>query len=276
MKQSIFSFRAITQISILRFVRLHYLYLKISFKQLSIYKISALLSVLFSGIFLISEILTVNIYYTFSERIGDWEQGAFYILLGTFNIMTCIYTYLFEIPHDDFTLKIRYGELDIDLLKPMDAMAITSIQKVDYASLLNLPLPIWLVYRGINDLSLNMTLRDIILYLMIVVIGVFIIYLINQFFVNISFWITEAGHVTTASDQVIQLGARPRQVYPRMIQVGFSYIVPILLCTNLSVKALQHELGLLNMTVLLAAAFFFFFVVRLQWNRGLRHYSSAN
>src|ERR1700722_2914108 len=260
----------------LRFIRLHYLYLKISFKHLSVYRMSALLTVLFSLVFLVAEILTVNVYYTFTDHIGDWDKGSFYTLLGTFNIITCLYTYLFEIPHDEFVLKIRYGELDADLIKPMDSLAFTAIQRVDYASLFNLPIPIWLICQGSHDLGLNITVIDILLYLMTLVIGVFIVYLINQFFVNFSFWIIEANNVTSASDRVLQLGSRPLQVYPRLVQFGFSYIVPIILCTNLSVRALQHDLRLINLIILLVATAIFFVIVRIQWRLGLGRYSSAS
>lgn len=269
MKLSIFK-------NLFRFIRLHCLYLKVSFKHLTVYRMSALLTVIFSLVFLIAEILTVNVYYRFSDHIGDWDQGSFYILLGTFNIITCLYTYLFEIPHDDFVYKIRYGELDADLIRPIDSLAFTTIQKVDYASLFNLPIPIWLIWQGIHDLNLKIAPIDILLYCLTVIIGIFIVYLINQFFINFSFWIIEVGNVTAASDQVVQLGSRPLQVYPRLVQFGFSYIVPILLCTNLSVNVLKHDLRFINLLILLASTAFFFIIVRIQWKLGLRRYASAS
>jgi ABC-2 type transport system permease protein len=237
---------------------------------------SAFLTVIFSLVFLIAEILTVNVYYQFSDRIGEWDHGSFYILLGTFNIITGLYTYLFEIPHDDFVYKIRYGELDADLIRPMDSLACTTIQKVDYASLFNLPIPIWLIWQGIHELNLRVVGTDILFYFLTLIIGVFIVYLINQFFINFSFWFVEVNNVTAASDQVIQLGSRPLQVYPRLVQFSFSYIVPIILCTNLSVNALKHDLRFINLLFLLASTTFFFIIVRIQWRLGLRRYASAS
>jgi len=261
---------------IYRCMRLHFLYLRISLKHLSVYKMSAFLTVAFSLVFLIAEILTVNVYYRFSDRIGDWDQNAFYILLGTFNIITCLYMYLFEIAHDEFAFKIRYGELDADLIKPMDAQVLTAIQRVDYASMFSLPVPIWLVYRGINGLDLHLTPIDIFFYTASVGLGILIVYLVNQFFVNCAFWFTDASNLTAASEQVVQLGARPIQVYPQLIQFGFSYIVPIVFATNLSVNILKHEARLSNVLVLLASTLLFFIIVRIQWKAGLRRYASAS
>lgn len=259
-----------------RFIRLHFLYLRISLKHLSVYKMSAFLTVIFSLVFLIAEILTVNVYYRFSDRIGDWDQNSFYILLGTFNIITCLYMYFFEIAHDEFVFKIRYGELDADFVKPIDSQVFTAIQRVDYASLFNLPLPIWLVYRGAEGLNLSLTLIDIFFYLSTLAFGVFIVYLVNQFFVNCSFWFTDAGNLTAASEQVVQLGARPIQVYPKLIQFGFSYIIPVVLATNLSVNILKHDVRFTNVLILLAATMLFFIIVRIQWTMGLRRYASAS
>ena len=124
-----------------KFVKLHLLYLKISLKHFAAYKMSAFLTVIFSLFFLIAEILTVDVYYKFSDYIGDWDQNSFYILLGTFNISTCLYMYFFEIAHDEFVFKIRYGELDADLIKPMDSQILTSFQRVDYAELIQFTTP---------------------------------------------------------------------------------------------------------------------------------------
>jgi len=264
------------KLSIFRFIRLHCLYLRISLRHLVAYKMSAFLTVFFSLVFLIAEILTVNVYYKFSDRIGEWDQNSFYILLGTFSIISCLYAYLFEIPHDDFTFKVRYGELDMDLIRPMDSLAFTTIQRVDYASLFNLPIPIWLIYQGIHGLDLTITFLDTSLYIVLLALGVFIVYLINQLFINLSFWFTDVSNLTAASDQIVQLGSRPLQVYPKLIQFGFSYLVPIVLCTNLSVDILRHDVRVSNLFLLLAATILLFMIVRVQWKLGLRRYASAS
>lgn len=268
MKLSIFEF--------FRFIKLHLLYLKISLKYLAAYKMSTFLTMIFSLVFLIAEILTVDVYYKFNDHIGDWDKNSFYILLGTFNIITYLYMYFFEIAHDEFVFKIRYGELDTDFIKPMDSQVFTSIQKVDYACLFNLPIPIWLVYYGIHGLNLELTSIDMFFYFITLAQGVLIVYLVNQFFVNCSFWFTDASNLTAASEQVVQLGARPLHVYPKFIQFGFSYIIPIVLCTNLSVNILKQDVRLEKVLILLGATVLFFLIVRLQWKMGLKRYASAS
>lgn len=259
-----------------RVMKLHLLYLKISFKYFSTYKLSTFLTIIFSLVFLIAEILTVDVYYKFSDYIGDWDQNSFYILIGSFNIITHFYVYFFEIAHDDFSFKIRYGELDTDFIKPIDSQIVTSIQRVDYASLFNLPIPIWLIYRGIQGLNLQLSIIDLLFYVTTLVLGIFIVYLVNQFFVNWSFWLTDVSNLTATSEQVVQLGARPLNVYPKFIQLGFSYIVPIVLSTNLSVDVLKHDARLSSVLILLGATIFFFLIVRLQWKLGLKRYASAS
>lgn len=268
MKPSIFN-------PFIQFLRLHVLYLKISAKHLAAYKMSAFLTILFSLVFLVAEILTVDIYYQFSNHIGNWDQPSFYILLGTFNVITCLYTFFFEISHDEFVYKLRFGELDADLIRPMDAQAYTAIQRVDYASLFNLILPSWLIFTGIQDLSLTVTAFDLCLFVLLIANGVFIVHLINQFFVNFSFWMIDVSNLTAASNQVVQLGSRPKHVYPKFIQFGFSYVVPIILCTNLSINVLKHE-QLEHLFILTAATIFLFALVRIQWKMGLKRYSSAS
>jgi ABC-2 type transport system permease protein len=262
--------------SIFKIFRLHKLYLNVSLKYLAAYKLSAFLTVFFSLIFLIAEILTVDVYYKFSDQIGDWDQYSFYILLGSFNIITCFYMFFFEIAHDEFVYKIRYGELDSDFLRPMDSQIFTSLQRVEYASLFNLPIPVWLVYKGMKGLNLQYNPIDILFYFFTLGLGVLIVYFVNQFFVNCSFWFTDAGNLTSASEQIVQLGARPLQVYPKLIQFGFSYIIPIILCTNLSVNVLKYNASLSNVIILFSSTGLLFVIVRIQWKLGLKRYVSAS
>lgn len=190
-----------------RFLRLHFLYLKISLKCMAVYRMSALLTVLFSVVFVIAEILTVNVYYQFGNKLGDWDKNSFYILLGSFNIMVSLYTYMFEIAHDEFVSKIRLGELDCDLIRPIDAQLLSSLQRVDYPSLLNLPIPIWIVCQGVFGLNHLLSLWDLFLYTITLGFGVFIIYLINQFSVNFSFWFTDASSLLSAKEKNMALSA---------------------------------------------------------------------
>lgn len=259
-----------------KFLQLHCLYLKISLKYLSIYKTSSILMVFFSIAFLLAEIIVVDVYYKFTDLIGDWDQNSFYILIGSFNIMSALYTYWFEISHEEFVYKIRFGELDADLIRPMDAQAFTMLQRVDYASLLNLPIPIWLIYYGAQHSNFEISLFSCIFYLIILLAGVGIIYAINQFCSNFSFWFTDTSSLTMASDQVVQLGARPIQVYPKLIQFGVSYLIPIALCTTISVEVLQSQIIWSHLLLLAGSIAFLLLIIRFQWQLGLRYYESAS
>ncbi|WP_059360090.1 ABC transporter permease [Parachlamydia acanthamoebae] len=262
--------------SLFRSLRIWKLYFIISFKYFAAYKLSSILTILFSLIFLVGEILSVDVYYNFEDVINTWDKNSFYILLGTFNLMVCLYTFLFEIAHDEFVLKIKYGDLDFDLVKPMDSQMLSSIQRVDYPSLFNLPIPIWLVYLGVQGLSLNVTIIVFTMYIAMILVGVFLIYLTHQCAVACAFWFTDSSNITTLSSQMVQLGSRPMQVYPKAIQFGFSYVIPFLLCTNLSVDILKQEFQMKNLMILLFGTCIFFFLVRVQWNLGLKRYASAS
>lgn len=260
----------------MRFFRFIKLRAKISLQQLLIYRLASLMTVLFGLLFLIAEYLAIDVYYTFSDDIVGWNKNAFLILFGSFNCILCIYNFLFEIGHDEFIFKLKYGELDYDLLRPMDPMILSSISRLDYPSLLGMILPSLLIYYGVKGEGIELSFLKFMFFVFAILSGALVVYLLHQILVISAFWLRDFVNAFQFLNILIHFGSKPLKIYPWFIQVLFGFLLPVILAGNLPAKVLFGVCSLQELGSFVLALLFLSVCTRLFWKAGLRKYSSAS
>jgi ABC-2 type transport system permease protein len=247
-----------------------------SFAQMLAYRLSALFIVIFGMLFVASELISVLIYFNFKPTINGWDVYSFIILIATSNIILYLYQFFFIVSHERLIEKILEGELDFDLIRPIDSQFILSIRYFDYPSLINLSIPLFLLYYGISRSNLDISLIQMLLYGFFLIIGLSFYYLLNQFFFSLSFWIEKSQKLSGAPEYLFDFATRPRSVYPSGIQIILGGFIPIILCTNVPVQVLRDQSTLGMIGALCMSTLVLFIIVRIQWNMGIKRYSSAS
>ena len=249
---------------------------KMSFKQLLVYRMSTMMIVIFGFLSVFSEYLVINVYFSFDTEIEGWTKDAFLILFGTFNCMVVLYQFLFEIGHDQFAYKVKYGELDFDILRPYDTMFLSSFSQFEYAALTNLILPIYFIYAGIIGTQIELSPLIISMFFLSILLGTYVIYLLNQLFITLSFWLSNFSNFYHLTETAVQLGSKPIQVYPWLIQLTFGLFLPIIVALNLPANVLLGHVSFTQVAIMLLGICLLTITTRLIWNIGLNRYSSAS
>lgn len=249
---------------------------RMSLQQVLIYRLASIMIVIFGVLFIFAEYLAINVYYTFGDTIGDWNKNEFFILFGSFNCMLYFYAFFFEIGHDEFAFKVKYGELDYDLIRPMDSMLLCSFSRLDYPSLLNLALPIFFIYSGVMGEQIEFGFFLGVGFILAILLGAFIIYLLNHLLATLFFWLTDFSNAFQVMGSMINLGSKPLKLYPWMLQVLFGFCIPIILAGNLPAELILGRVVLFNFFALISGTCILFMLTRRFWFLGLRKYSSAS
>lgn len=249
---------------------------KISLQQMLIYRLASIMIVTFGVLFVLAEYLAINVYYDFGNSIGDWSQSEFFILFGSFNCMIYLYSFFFEIGHDDFAYKVKYGELDYDLIRPVDSMFLCSFSRFDFPSLFNLILPALFIYRGIEQTQVAFGFFSATGFVLAVILGTFVIYLLNHLLTTLFFWLTDFSNSIQLLNSVINLGSKPLSIYPWILQVIFGFCIPIILAGNLPAEVLLGKVSLQKLGILSIGVLILFTFTRILWLQGLKRYASAS
>lgn len=209
-----------------------------SVAQMLAYRTTSIFIVVFGTIFAITEIIATLIFYQYTDHIA--------------------------------------GNLDYLLIRPMDAQLIANVKTFDIPSLFNLIIPIALSIYCMIKLQWEITIFQIGGYLILLVFGVMSYFILNHFFVNVGFWIERSHQLMGVPEYLFEIGLRPRSVYPKVIFFIFVYVIPILLATNSPVDLLRGELNHQSLFYFILYNLLGFIVIRIQWKRGLKRYTSAN
>lgn len=240
------------------------------------YRLSATFIVVFGTLFAGAEVISLLVYYQYTPDIAGWDFYSFLSLVASYGLIQHLYQFLFIQAHEELMGKILDGELDYDLVRPIDSLVLCSLRNLDYPSLINLAVPISLLGYSWPHLSVTLSTGTIVGYVTLIVLGVILYYLLNQFFVSLAFWVDRPQKLAGVTEYLFEFASRPRSVYPQAIQVLLSFVLPLLTAVNAPADLLRGHLDKAGLIPLISFLVVLGVVVRLQWWAGTRRYASAN
>ncbi|MFT8872355.1 MAG: ABC-2 family transporter protein [Sporolactobacillus sp.] len=239
------------------------------------YRMTSLFVIVFGSLFSVIEIVTVLVYYQFTDDIAGYSLPQFLLVIASFECISNLYQFLFVSAHEQMADKIIGGELDYDFIRPVDSQLYNSLSGFDLASGINLIIPIVLLIYAVPRAGHHDWLQGVC-FVLFLLIGTFMYYLMNQLFVALSFWVERPGKLLGIPEYLFDLASRPRSVYPRVLQLLFAWILPIVASTNLPVDVLRGQMGAAETIAYLTGIAVLAALVRLQWKCGIARYQSAN
>lgn len=246
-----------------------------SFAVFTAYRLTSIFVIVFGSLFSIIELVTTLVYFQFTDRIAGYTLNQFLLLIASFSFISNLYQFLFIAAHEQMADKIIDGKLDYDFIRPLDSQLYNSLSAFDIGSSINLVIPLILIIYSIDKTGGTGVLRCLFFTLFLLV-GTFAYYLINQFFVSLSFWIERPGKLLGIPEYLFDLASRPRAVYPKVLQIIFAWILPIISATNLPVQILTGRVTIIEISTYLIAISLLALIVRIQWKQGVKRYQSAN
>ncbi|WP_342558043.1 ABC-2 family transporter protein [Metasolibacillus sp. FSL K6-0083] len=248
-----------------------------SISQFFIYRLTSILVCIFGVLFTAIEVISVLLIYNYTDSVNGWDFYSFLTLSATYTLISYIYQFFFTLSHEELIDKIIEGELDYDLIRPVDSQLINSIKKMDIASLINIIIAILLLCFSVPKILIGQNIiLGIGMYILFVLLGVYLYYLVNQFFINFSFWIERPYQISAIPEYLLDIASRPRNVYPPVLHLLFVWVLPILLSTNLPVEIVRGEFSFLTIGYYILFIAVFTILVRIQWQQGLKKYQSTN
>lgn len=260
----------------IKLCRIINMFISQSFSQTLAYRTTSIFIVVFGTLFSLGEVIGVFVYYSYTDNIFGWDKNAFLLLIGTFSLIQYIYQFLFVLQHEELMDKVIEGELDYDLIRPMDSQLLCSFRLLDIPSLINMIIPLALISYSIKNLDNSVHAIYFVQYILFIFIGVLFYYLLNQFFVSLSFWIERPGKLIGLPEYLFDLASRPRSVYPKYLQIIIVFIIPVVSATNTPVSFLRGSVDLTALFSLLIFTIIMFWVVRVQWIKGIKRYASTS
>lgn len=259
----------------IKYLRLYWAFFKASFISDLEYRANFATRILTDVFWYLAQIITFEGIFLHTDNLGGWTAPQMRVFLGVLFVVDALYMILFYENLDRMTERVRKGELDIFLAKPINSQFMVSLQRANTAIFGNLIIGTsWLTWSLLQIPDFNPS-RALWLLLLVpcALIGV---YATRFATVATAVIFTRADSLQFLWFQLYKLGMRPDSIYVPWFRVILLSIVPFALVASVPARALLFEpdfvlyfwVFLWSVTLLFASRWF--------WNFCLKHYSSAS
>lgn len=222
-----------------------------------------------------AQLSVFEVLFRHTSSMNGWSIDETRVFMGVLFVTDAIYMLLFSENLDRMGEKIRRGDLDLLLVKPVNSQWMLSFQKVSIAYLGNAMFSFaWLVWALLQ--MENRPLTGLLWLVLTVPMSLAIVYTIRFMTAAAALFFTKADAVNYIWYQLYRLGTRPDSFYPMVLRYVVLTAFPIAFLASIPSQIILGKMGPLILLWGYFLASLFIFGSTRFWKRGLRSYSSAS
>ncbi len=223
-----------------------------------------------------AQIFTFEVLYLQTPQISGWSVEEMRVFLGLLFLVDSLYMILFSENLDHFSEKVRKGDLDLVLCKPVNSQFMVSFQKINgvYAvcSLIAMAWLTWSYSRLTGDLNW----ARLGLLLLTIPGSLAVVYTMRFIFSATSLIFTRAENINYLWYQVFKLGTRPDSLYPRWLRYLVLTLIPVGFVASVPAQFIMGRIDWVWAPLALLLPWIAIKASSLFWKFGLRFYTSAS
>ncbi|QDK42564.1 hypothetical protein DOM21_14115 [Bacteriovorax stolpii] len=222
-----------------------------------------------------AQILTFEVLYQHTEKIGDWDVHQMRVFLGLLFVIDAFYMIIIHENLENITEKVRKGDLDLLLAKPVNSQFMLTLQKANTAIFGNLILgSSWLIY-SLSQLP-DFNYFRLLWLVLLVPCSLAVVYSMRFMFSATAVIFTRSENLQFLWWQVYRLGMRPDSMYNPYIKYVILTLIPVGVIVSIPARALLNppDLNYLLWPVVLVPILIY--GTHRFWNFALKFYSSAS
>lgn len=238
------------------------------------YRLNFLIATLSSLANLIGSLFSLFLFYRTGYSFQGWNWQEALIVLGIFTFLQGV-SATFLIPNlNRIVDQVQQGTLDFVLLKPISSQFWLSTRIISPWGFPDLFFGSVLIFYAGSELGLN--LRNYLLSIFPIFLGVIILYSLWFMLGATSIWFVKIYNVTEVLRGLLEAGRYPMVAYPVAYRVFFTFVVPVAFLTTIPAEAMleRSQLGwIIGASIL---AIILFLASKFFWQFALRFYTSAS
>ncbi|MBL9135979.1 MAG: ABC-2 family transporter protein [Verrucomicrobiales bacterium] len=241
------------------------------------FKINFILWIVVEMLWFGLQLTFMAVIYSHTDRIASWTKWQVVLLVGANHFVQQLFTALFMNNCVKLSENVRSGGLDFMLLMPVNARFLISLRHVDFGAFVNAASAVAvMVYAGVQ-LGLQPSVVQLVGAAVLLLLGLSIHYSVMYILACISFWTVRAQGIVWGYYNLFQLARLPDEAFRGMFRMIFTFVVPVLLVTNVPVKVLLEKLSSWSeMAWLGGMSVAIFWLSEAFWRWSVRHYGSAS
>jgi ABC-2 type transport system permease protein len=258
-------------------VLIYLLFVKNSMMAQMEYRFNFIGNLSMEGGYLLVKLSYVVVVYRSGVSVNGLSPDEILLFIGTFVTLTAVYAGLFMINIFRLRNKIKDGDLDLLLTKPVSVQFMATLRQSDITIFM-----VDLIAGGIMvavawaRLGIPFTFATVGGYLGFMVISSLVSYSLFLLPQILSFWFLDTSAIAEITDSFWDFNNMPMDIYSNWIKAVGIFLLPIFVISNFPPMFVLGKMSPLYLAWAAALPILLLFIVRLAWKKGLRIYNSAS
>ncbi len=251
--------------------------LKLRFQNMMMFRLGFFGPFFVDGSLFLIQLLVFEAVYGNVDQIGGWEKGDMILYIGTFSLLNAVNMVIYFFGVIGIPYKIKSGEMDLYLTKPVSPLLRLSFENVNPGSLPLVIMSIVIIAYGMVKAQVTLTLQTVAGYCFWLLLMQVLYYDLEVLLRSVSFYIVSTTGLERIEGAGIELCMQlPGTVYYGVYKLIFCVVLPYGILATLPVKSLIGECNIQMAVygILLVAAFSV--LTGLMWKNGIKHYNSVS
>ena len=268
----------VPMISLRRYLSLYGALCRISIIQEMMFKVNFLLWILVEGLWFALQLAFMGVLYEHTDSIGGWTKWEVILLSGASQFLMQLVSITFMSNLTNLSESIRTGKLDFFLLLPVNARFLISTRKFEVGNVVNALLGLIVMGYALHRLQVSPSLLHYVGFGLLCGAGLLVHYSLMFLLASIAFWTVRSQGIVWGYYNLFNIARLPDAAFPRgAFRAVFTFVVPMLLVSNVPVKLLTDRLTSPGeMFLLVGMALGCFAVSEWVWRHAIRQYTSAS
>jgi len=241
------------------------------------FKMNFIFEIFIDAIYYGSLFFFFKIIFQFVDSLGDFNQDAVVIFLITLYISDSLYVMFLGGNVFEVNNKVRTGDLDFILLKPINSQFFISFRYVNtYAIVSLLILLLFLIKLIYSYHSNSFLLVNYVFYDFSLILGVIIFYSIEFMIASLAFWFRNFSYAGWLAGELIKYSRRPDSIYKNWFRKILFSFFPMAMISSVPARILLFGVDFKLLLLQLIIALIFLGFTTVVWKKGLLRYESAS
>lgn len=254
-----------------------YLLIKLKTSRMMVFRISFFGAFFADATLFLVQLLTFSLIYGHVESIGGWSRGQMIIFVGTFSMINALNMVIYFFGVVDFPDKIKRGELDQYLTKPLNPLLRITFENVNPGAFPLVILSLLIIGYGVSVAEIAVSFWLGLSYAALVLLMTLLWYDMELILRTIPFLVISANGIMALEGHLLDLNFKiPGVLFKGVWKALFYFIVPYGVMSTVPTQWLTGALSAAGLAQALGVVAFFTAFALWFWKFGLRHYKSAS
>ncbi len=251
------------------------LYLR--FHGLTVFRLDFFAPFFIDGSLFVIQLLAFGVIYSNVDMIGGWHHGEMILYIGTFSLLNAINMTLYFFGVNGIPGKVKSGELDLYLSKPVSPLFRLTFENINPGSILLILMSICIIAYGIGILEIQLTVARILKYLFWIIVMAILYYDMEVIVRSISLYIISMARMEQIEEAGIDLCMKlPGIAFYGVYKFIFYLVLPYGIMATLPVQSMVDEMNYKLALYGIFVVILFSGITCIVWKEGLKHYNSAS